>query len=328
MAILITGVAGLIGSQFANYLLNSVDNIEIVGIDNLSGGYIDNVPERINFQKMDLIRNNIENIFKNYKIDYIYHFAAWAAEGASPFMRQFNYETNVIATVRLINMAIKYNVKRFIFTSSMAVYGHGNPPFDEKDIPKPVDPYGISKYAVELDLQVANEQHKLEYCIIRPHNVYGINQNIWDNYRNVLGIWIRKLLNDQPITIFGDGQQQRAFTYIDDILKPLWIAGISEKTNREIINLGGTEPITILNAAETLRQVIGGGQIEFLEQRHEVKNAFSTYQKSIDLLDFKHQTSLEVGLKKMWNWAKIQPNRKVIKWQNYEIENGLYNFWK
>lgn len=327
MAILITGVAGLIGSQFADYLLNKVGNIEVIGIDDLSGGYVDHVPKGVNFQQMNLVHDNIENIFKNHKIDYIYHFAAYAAEGLSPFMRQFNYETNLIATARLINMAIKYDIKKFIFTSSMAVYGNGNPPFDEKDDPSPVDPYGVSKLACEMDLKIANDQHGLRYTIIRPHNVYGINQNIWDKYRNVLGIWIRKLLNDEPISIFGDGQQQRAFTYIDDIMNPLYQASYND-VNGEIINLGGIIPTTILDAAETLRQVIGGGQIEFLEQRHEVKNAFSTYQKSIDLLGFEHKTSLEDGLRKMWEWAKKQPDRPVYKWENYEIEKGMYNYWR
>jgi len=324
--ILITGVAGLIGSRFANHLLRN-KNTSIIGIDDLSGGYIDNVPTDVYFQTMNIVHDNIENIFKNHKIDYIYHFAAYAAEGLSPFMRQFNYETNLIATARLVNMAIKYDIKKFIFTSSMAVYGDGNPPFEERDQPNPIDPYGISKLACELDLKVANAQHNLNYTIIRPHNVYGVNQNIWDKYRNVLGIWIRQILNDESISIYGDGLQKRAFTYIDDIVEPLWNAMI-EETNGEIINLGGIKPVTILEAAETLIEVVGHGKIKYFEARHEVKDAFSTCQKSIDLLKFKQETTLKEGFKKMWDWAKEQPNRPVNKWKNYEIEKGMYEYWK
>lgn len=146
-------------------------------------------------------------------------------EGLSPFMRVFNYKNNLIATTRLITLSIKYDIKRFVFTSSMATYGRGKPPFDEKDIQQPIDPYGIAKFACEMDLRVANEQHGLDFCIIKPHNVYGPKQNIWDKYRNVLGIWINQHLNGKPITIFGSGDQRRAFSFIGDCVEPLWNAG-------------------------------------------------------------------------------------------------------
>jgi len=327
MNILVTGCAGMIGSRFCHWVLENKKDVMIIGIDDLSGGYLEHIPQGVYFQKMNLVHDNVENIFINHKIDYVYHFAAYAAEGLSPFIRHFNYETNLIATVRLINMAIKYNVKKFIFTSSLAVYGHGEVPFDERDVPKPIDPYGISKLACELDLQVAYAQHGLEYTIIRPHNVYGINQNIWDKYRNVLGIWVRQILNNELISIYGNGEQRRAFTFVDDILEPLWNA-IDKKSTDEIINLGGFESITIFNAARTLIDVAGKGEMKFLECRHEVQNAFSTYQKSIDFLGFEHKIGLKEGLEKMWEWAKTQPNRPVYKWENYEIEKGLYQYWR
>jgi UDP-glucose 4-epimerase len=177
MNILITGVAGLLGSNLADWITDNHPGHAIIGIDDLSGGYLDNINSSVIFYKEDLINDNLNYIFKNHKIDLIFHFAAYAAEGLSPFMRSYNYKNNLISTTKLINMAIEYDIKRFVFTSSMATYGRGKAPFDEKDIPMPIDPYGIAKYACEMDLRVAREQHGLDYCIVRPHNVYGKKQN-------------------------------------------------------------------------------------------------------------------------------------------------------
>jgi UDP-glucose 4-epimerase len=332
MKVLITGVAGLIGSNFSEHLLKTIDGIEIVGIDNLSGGYQSNMHENITFYKNDLLEyDEIEKIFKKHTFDYIYHFAAYAAEGLSPFIRRFNYSNNLLATTGLVNLSIKYGVKRFIFTSSMATYGFGNndgTAFTEETPQKPIDPYGIAKLACEMDIKVAAEQHGLEYCILRPHNVYGKKQNIWDRYRNVLGIWMYQLLNDEDLTIYGSGEQTRAFSYIDDMLEPLWNAAISEKSKNQEINLGGFDELVLFDVAKLLIKIAGKGKLKFLEGRHEVKNAFCSYQKSIDLLDFKMNIKIEEGLTKMWEWAKKQPKKERIKWDKYELDKGIYSFWK
>ena len=245
MNILITGVAGLIGSQLADWILENTDH-QVTGIDDLSGGYKQNIHERVDFFEIDLVEGSIDNCFKNAKPDYVYHLAAYAAEGLSPFIRSYNYKNNLVATSRVINECIKNEVKRLIFTSSMAVYGHGDGGiFNETQTPNPIDPYGIAKMACEKDIQVAGEQHKLDWCIIRPHNVYGEKQNIWDKYRNVLGIWMYQHLNGDPITVFGDGTQRRAFSYIEDIVEPLWKAGIDNRASKQIINLGGIKDISI-----------------------------------------------------------------------------------
>lgn len=325
--VLITGVGGLLGSRMAAWLLKKGD-IDVVGIDNLSGGYLDNIDSRVNFYQRDLSTAKLDDIFDMHQPEIVYHFAAYAAEGLSPFIRQFNYRNNVVATANVINQCIRTDVDRLVFTSSMAVYGHGNPPFDEKHRPEPIDPYGIAKYACEMDIQVAGEQHGLDWCIIRPHNVYGVNQNIWDRYRNVLGIWMTQYLNDEPMLIFGDGEQKRAFSFIDDCLAPLWEAGVSQKASKEIINLGGTIFHTINQANEILREVIGEGKIEFKEARHEVKNAHPTWQKSIELLNYQETTSLHEGLKIMWEWAKQQPKRTRFVWSEYELDKGIYDFWR
>ena len=327
--IVITGVAGLLGSRLADWIIENKPEFQVIGIDDLSGGFKENVNPAVKFYAHDLVTGDINQIFRDNKIDYVFHFAAYAAEGLSPFIRSFNYDNNLKATARLINECIKHDVKRLIFTSSLAVYGHGfGGIFDEKQQQAPIDPYGVAKYACEIDIQIAGEQHGLDWCIIRPHNVYGIKQNIWDKYRNVLGIWMYQHLNGLDMTIFGDGEQTRAFSFIDDSLEPLWNAAIKPEASKEIINLGGIEEISIKKASNILREVIGGGNVIHLEPRHEVKHSIPTYQKSIDILGFKHKTNLEEGLMRMWDWAQLQPMRNRFIWPSYELDKGIYSFWK
>jgi UDP-glucose 4-epimerase len=326
--VLITGVAGLLGSNMADWIIKNHNEYNVIGVDDLSGGYKDNVSDGVIFENYNLSDKNLSTLFEKYKFEYVFHFAAYAAEGLSPFIRNFNYQNNLLCTSNIVNNCIEFDVKRLIFTSSMAVYGFGNPPFDEKDIPSPIDPYGVAKFACEMDIRIAGEQHNMDWCIIRPHNVYGVKQNIWDKYRNVLGIWMYQTLNDQPMTIFGDGNQTRAFSYIDDILEPLWISAVSEKTSKEIINLGGTKEYTINEANKILQKITGNNNTLYLESRHEVKNAHPTWSKSVELLNYKDTHTLEEGLIKMWEWAKLQPTRSQYKWGEYEINKGIYSFWK
>ena len=327
--ILITGVAGLLGSRLADWIIENQEDVSIVGMDDLSGGYIENINPNIEFLKLNLVEDSIEEYFQMYKFDYVFHFAAYAAEGLSPFIRNYNYKNNLLATSKLINCCINFEVKRLIFTSTLAVYGHGYGGFfDESQIPKPIDPYGVAKYACEMDIQIAGEQHGLDWCIIRPHNVYGIRQNIWDKYRNVLGIWMFQHLNGEPMTIFGDGEQTRAFSYIDDSLRPLWNAAILKEASKEIINLGGIKEYSINSANKILKDIIGSGSTIYKESRHEVKHSIPTYQKSMDILRFEHKTDLKTGLIEMWDWVQQQPKRDRFVWDNYEIDKGVYSFWK
>lgn len=329
MKVLITGVAGLLGSRLADWLIAN-NKATVYGIDDLSGGYIENVNPQVKFLNHNLTSNNkkVETLFKKHNFDYVFHFAAYAAEGLSPFIRQYNYENNLIATTKLINLSIKYGVKRFVFTSTMAVYGNAEVPFKESYIPAPIDPYGIAKYACEMDIQVAGEQHGLDWCIFRPHNVYGQNQNIWDKYRNVLGIWMYQHLNRMPMTIFGDGNQTRAFSYIDDCVPYFWIGATDNRASKQIFNIGGDDHISINDACELLISVIGSGSKQHLEQRHEVKHAWVTHDKIKQVLGFDSSTSLKLGLQKMWEWAKNQPMRERKIWSEYELDKGIYDFWK
>ena len=327
--VLITGVAGLLGSRLADWIIENKPEYKVVGIDNLSGGAKENINPAVEFYQMDLITDPIDNVFNSHKPVYVFHFAAYAAEGLSPFIRAFNYDNNLKSTAKIVNECIKHDIKRLIFTSTLAVYGHGyGGIFDEEQQQAPIDPYGVAKYACEMDIQIAGDQHGLDWCIIRPHNVYGIKQNIWDKYRNVLGIWMYQHLNGMSMSIFGDGTQTRAFSYIDDSLEPLWNAAVKKEASKEIINLGGIRKTPIIEANNTLREVIGGGKVEYFEARHEVKHSIPTFQKSIDILGFEHKTDLKEGLTEMWNWAKAQPMKERFIWPFYELDKGIYSYWK
>lgn len=329
MKILVTGCAGLIGANFCKYMLQNYPEIEIVGVDDLSGGYLDNVPKEIQFLHCDLTKTTDQEKIENcFPVDYIFHFAAYAAEGLSPFIRQFNYSSNVLATAFLINCGIKYKIKRFVFTSSMAVYGEQSVPFNESMVPKPIDPYGIAKFACEMDLHCAYVQHGMQYCIIRPHNVYGPLQNVWDPYRNVLGIWMLQCLENTPMTIYGDGEQTRSFSFIDDILPCLWNAAIYDKAKNEIVNLGSTDYISLNDANKIVSKITKYTNVKYKEPRHEVKHAWCTHQKSIDILDYKQTMSLENGLDVMWNWLKQTPQRNRKFWNQYELDSDIYSYWK
>tara|TARA_Y100001935_G_C17292044_1_gene503951 strand:- start:65 stop:1063 length:999 start_codon:yes stop_codon:yes gene_type:complete len=330
MKILITGVAGLLGSRLADWVLDNTDH-DVIGVDDLSGGYIENVNSKVKFYEFDLVdQSQVKALFENEEPDIVYHYAAYAAEGLSPFIRKYNYENNLIASTNLITNSIQFDVNRFVFASSMSVYGDAyDPPFSENMQQVPIDPYGIAKYSVEQDLKVALIQHGLKYTIIRPHNFYGINQNIWDKYRNVLGIWMYQILEGKQPTIFGDGNQVRAFSYVDDSIIPFWNASQNDDCIGQIINLGGIKEYTINEACKILINVTGTHlKPIYLEERHEAKYAWSTWDKSVELLDFEHKIDLEEGLAKMWEWAKTQPQRDRFVWPNYELDKGIYEYWK
>jgi len=342
--ILVTGAAGLIGSNFikhilcANKLMSSVNScINVVGIDALEAWGNDNMIDDdkwYTFYNINCSSNDVEKIFEKHKFDYVYHFAAYAAEGLSPFIRKFNYENNVLSTVNIVNCCIKYDVKRLVYTSSMSVYGNGVKPgekFDENDTLSPIDPYAVSKYACEMDIKIAGEQHGLDWCIIRPHNVFGVGQNVNDRYRNVLGIWMHQLTKGEPISIYGDGSQTRAFTVVDNILNCLYVAGEDPRCSKQIINLGGERPFTLNEAADVFAKVIGidRNKFQYFEERHEVKHAVPTNDKARDLLHYNEIYTFEEGLKMMWDW--VVSEQKVhdwYKWGKFEIDNKIYSYWK
>jgi UDP-glucose 4-epimerase len=334
--IVVTGCAGLLGSHFSRHLLSK--GYRVIGIDDLSGGYADYLPselkEGFEFWPLDLTDGSwtpksLEHIFDPRRdVVACYHFAAYAAEGLSPFIRTFNYKNNVLASAAVINACINNNVK-LIFTSSMAVYGNHSAPFFEQMTPEPIDPYGIAKYTVEQDIKVANQQHGLRYNIIRPHNVVGIYQNIWDKYRNVAGIFIRRILDGEPMLIYGDGEQTRAFSDIKYYMKPF--EQLIDGHDNELFNIGADRAYTINELANTVQRVAWKNGFEaekkHVEGRHEAKHAFCDHSKAKEMLNFSDDTNLEETVDEMFKWAIVQPKRETKKMQ-YEVHKGIYDYWK
>jgi len=328
MNILITGVAGLIGNNFSRYLLNK--GHKVIGIDNLFGGYKEYVDNRVNFYCFDVNdAESLEKVFNENQIDIVYHFAAYAAEGLSPFIRSFNYENNVVASVKVINQCIKHNIK-IVFTSSVAVYGEIETPYKENQIPVPEDPYGIAKLTVEMDIKQAHKQFGLEYNLVRPHNIIGVYQNIWDRYRNVIGIWINSALNGKSLTIYGDGKQTRAFTDVSSIMQPLEYLGW-KNVNAETFNIGSDKEYEVLEVCKLVQKVAKGfgynTNIEFVEGRHEVKHAFCDHTKAKEIIGLEDKTDIEKVICEMFNWAKKQPRREQ-KFMAYEIDKNMYSYWR
>jgi UDP-glucose 4-epimerase len=324
---LVTGGAGFIGSHVAKELLSEENNVYI--LDDLSGGFIDNIPSGGEFIKGSILNHElINNIIESNKIDYIFHLAAYAAEGLSHFIKRFNYNNNLIGSVNLINAAINYKVKCFVFTSSIAVYGTGQVPMTEEMAPVPEDSYGISKYAVELDLMESYKMFGLNYIIFRPHNVYGDNQNIGDKYRNVIGIFINQIMQGMPLTIFGDGSQTRAFSYIKDVAPVIAKSINIPKAYNNVFNVGADIPYSVKHLAEIVSKCMGVKQsINYLEKRNEVLHAFSTHEKVENIFGYKSKYSLEEGISNMVTWAKTIGPRKSKPFGEIEIYKNLPKSW-
>ena len=329
MKLLITGIAGFVGSCFSTYVLDHHPEVEVVGLDNFSTGFKENVDERVKMYEIDLVDHKaLEKVFQDNTIDYIVHMAAFASEALSNFVRRHTYMTNVIASTNLINCAINYSVKRFLFTSSIASYGDLTPPFKEDMIPQPSDIYGLSKHITSQDLRIAQEHHGLEYVVIKPFNIFGPKQALNSRYRNVLGIFMNKLLDNEPLTLYGDGSQARAFTFIDDLLPPLWTALTDPKCANQTYNLGSSKFLAVKELADLFVKVAGRGEIKYLEARHEVHTAWCDVTKAKEQLGYEEKTDLETGLRKMWEWAEHQTRHPVETFKDIEVMKGLYTFWR
>ncbi len=324
---LVTGGAGFIGAHVTNELIKL--GHKVVVLDDLSGGYIENVNSKAIFIKGSVTDNKlVEEIFDKYNFDYVYHLAAYAAEGLSHFIKRFNYTNNLIGSVNLINESVKHKIKCFVFTSSIAVYGAGQLPMTEDLTPMPEDPYGIAKYAVEQDLKTTKEMFDLDYIIFRPHNVYGEYQNIADKYRNVLGIFMNQLLQGKPLTIFGDGMQTRAFSYIGDVAPYIAKSVEIKEAYNQVFNIGADKEYTVKELAETIMQVMETKQeLKLLPARNEVVNAYSDHSKAKKIFNITKNTPLIEGVTKMAEWVKKHGAKETPKFKNIEILENLPSIW-
>lgn len=326
--ILVTGGAGFMGSHMTDELLKR--DHEVIVLDDLSGGFIENVNPRARFIHGSILDEQlVKKIFAEDNIDCVYHLAAYAAEGLSHFIKRFNYENNLIGSVNLINASVNHDVRCFVFTSSIAVYGKNQVPMTEDMIPTPEDPYGIAKLAVEQELKASHEMFGMDYVIFRPHNVYGERQNIGDRYRNVVGIFMNQIIQDRPMTIFGDGEQTRAFTHIDDITPIMADAIVNASARNQVFNVGADVPYSVNELARSVAKAMGvPANVEHLEPRNEVKHAFSSHRKVQEVFGCTANVSLEEGIARMARWARAVGVKRSKLFEKVEIMKNMPRRWQ
>ena len=330
---LVTGAAGFLGAHTVRELVKR-EEVSIVALDDLSGGFEENLVPEVPFVKGSVTDAELlAELFAKYRFRYIYHLAAYAAEGLSHFIRRFNYTNNLIGSVNLINASVNQQpqVKRFVFLSSIAVYGDQEPPFLESRRITPMDPYGIAKYAVEMDLMAASRMWGLDYTVFRLHNVYGERQNVGDPYRNVIGIFMNKILRGEPLPIFGDGQQIRAFTYIGDVAPVIAASAEDRRAANETFNLGSDDTYGINVLAGRVAYAMTGSvdhEREYLPQREEAVRAFCDHTKAKVLLGAPCVTKLDDGLARMAAWVKQCGARQSKPFEGIEVERNLPPSWR
>ncbi len=323
--ILVTGAAGFMGSHIVDALIEA--GYDVYGVDDLSGGSLDNLSEgaKKGFKQADISERFVaEDIVFDIKPDVIFHLAANAREGASFFQPLNIVQRNYLAYMNILEPAIKQGLDKVILFSSMAVYGNQRAPFSEEKERKPADIYGINKAAMEHTTELLSKVHDFRYTIIRPHNVFGIRQSLRDPYRNVIGIFMNRIMRGEPLYIYGDGEQMRAFSYIEDSL-PCY-AKCLDRADGEIINIGGKQPISInvLRRRVCLEMDVNPVTYptKYLPDRpHEVKMAWCTYKKSEEMLGYEERMGLVTGIKKMAVWAKKKgaqawSGEKLVLWND------------
>ena len=321
--ILVTGVAGFLGSHLAEKLANMGHHV--VGVDNMTGGYKDNVPKNIQFFQFDCC--NLEKMKSSMKnIDIVYHCAATAHEGLSVFSPYEITKNNYLASVSVFTAAVQHKVKRIIFCSSMARYGDQKTPFTEDMKAKPVDPYAISKVAAENVLINLCELNKIEWVIAVPHNIIGPRQKYDDPFRNVVSIMINRMLQKKPPIIYGDGEQKRCFSYIDDCISCLIPMLDQKNLHKQIINIGPDEEFVTINYVSELCSNITGSNLKPIYKKdrpREVKHATCSAYKARKLLDYNTKTDLKTGIKKTFDYIKKRGSKPFDYHINLEIKNEL-----
>ena len=334
--VLVTGAAGFIGSHVARVCAEELGMV-VVGVDDMSGGFEYNLfeHESFSFVKGDLQDEAfVKKLFAEHgPFTRVYHLAAYAAEGLSHFIRGYNYRNNLVASMLVLNAAINTGTKTFVFTSSIAAYGAGQTPMTEETVPQPEDPYGVAKYAVELDLRAAHEMFGIDFVVFRPHNVYGSGQNVADRYRNVIGIFMRQLLAGEPMTIFGDGTQTRAFSYIDDVAPYIARSPLLAAARNQVFNVGADRAYTLNELAAGVATAMGvkGAEVRHLPARNEVQHAVSTHDKlRCAFRPERPPVTVEDGLARMATWV-LELNKRgaftPVVFENVEVERNMPPSW-
>jgi UDP-glucose 4-epimerase len=326
--VLVTGGAGFIGSHVADELIKRGHAVTV--LDDLSGGFRENVGARARFIQGSINDAElIKRLFAEERYEYVFHLAAYAAEGLSHFIKQFNYNNNLIGSVNLINAAINGNVQCFVFTSSIAVYGTSPQlPMTEETPAHPEDSYGIAKLAVEQELAACRQMFDLNYIIFRPHNVYGERQNIGDKYRNVVGIFMNQILQGKPMTVFGDGSQKRAFSYIADVAPVMAEAIETRSAYNQVFNIGADQPYSVNELATAVALAMRAEpKIVHVPPRNEVLHAYSSHEKAQQVFGLRELHSLEEGLENMAAWVQRHGARTSRKFENIEVMKNFPRAW-
>ena len=318
MNIFITGVAGFLGANLADFYIKK--GFHVSGCDNLVGGDLDNVDDKVVFHKADC-----EDFYKMKEIikgaDVVVHAAAYAHESLSIFSPNLISRNIISGSTSVFSAAISNNVKRIVFCSSMARYGNIKQPFNEDDIPKPVDPYGISKLAAEKILINLCETYGVEYNIAVPHNIIGVKQKYDDPFRNVASIMINLMLQGRRPIIYGDGEQKRSFSDVDDCIYCIDKLATDKEIKGEILNIGPDDNFITINElfSKLSNQLkFNKGAINYKDRINEVKLANCSAKKAKKLLKYKKSISLDESLSKMIDYIKIK-GIKDFKY-NYELE--------
>jgi len=326
--VLVTGGAGFIGSHVVESAVKR--GYQVVALDDLSGGFKENVVSGAEFIQGSINDNDlVMKLFEENKFEYVFHLAAYAAEGLSHFIKRFNYNNNLIGSVNLINAAVNHDVKCFVFTSSIAVYGASPElPMTEETITHPEDSYGIAKLAVEQELKACKEMFDLNYIIFRPHNVFGERQNIGDKYRNVVGIFMNQILQDKPMSVFGDGEQTRAFSYIADVAPLIAESVDMPAAYNQIFNVGADQHYSVNQLATSVAKAMGvEPNVLHLPARNEVVNAYSSHDKIRKVFGDRDLVSLDGGLSRMAEWVRQHGARSSSKFENIEVTKNFPKAW-